>query len=82
MIGRREPQKGPMTLPIPHIEIAASPPIEAFLFVLWKMRMAQDDNFISLQELPVGKGLESRRRMESLSRVILLITHLTEPPGN
>jgi len=62
--------------PVPDIEIAASPLIEPFLFIFWKMGMTEDDNFKSLQELPMSEGLKSRRRMRRLSCVILLVAHL------
>lgn len=68
--------------PVPHIEIAASPLIEPFLFVFGKMGMTEDDDFKSLHELPMSEDPESWRRMRRLSHVILLVAHLAEPSGD
>ncbi len=71
-----------MGLPAPDIKIATSLPIEPLLFVFWKMGMTEDDNIKSLHELPMSEGLESRRRIERLFHVILLVAHLAEPSGD
>jgi len=82
MVRGSESQKRPMGPPVSHIEIAASPLVEPFLFVFWKMGMTEDDDLKSLHKLPMSKGFEGRRRMRRLSHVVLMVAHAVEPSGD
>jgi hypothetical protein len=66
-----------MNHPISHIVIKTSPPINSFFNLLWKMGVAEDDDFKPFQKLLMGKGLEGGRRRGWDIVMVFLITHVT-----
>ena len=56
MVRRSEPQIGPVVHPVPHIEIETFPLPNPFLDPFWKVGMAKEDDFESLQKFLVCKG--------------------------